>query len=163
MFLAVRRASCPIFMFCTPDHLFSGAEGVGSYFHVLHVGTHFRRNRGRRLPFSCFFIFGIILGGTKGVEPVFMVCDPGHIFDGTEGVVSQFLVLRSHTHFRRYRGRRFPFLCFARSDSLSEVPRYLGPVFIFCAPELIFSGTEGVGSRFHILCSRTRFRRSRGR
>jgi hypothetical protein len=34
---------------------------------------------------------------------------------------------------------------------------------MFCAPGLVFGGTEGVGSRFHVLRSRTRFRRYRGR
>jgi hypothetical protein len=34
---------------------------------------------------------------------------------------------------------------------------------MFCAPGLVFGGTEGVGSRFHVLRSRTRFRRYQGR
>jgi hypothetical protein len=38
-----------------------------------------------------------------------------------------------------------------------------GPVFMFCAPRLIFGGTVGVGSRFHVLRSRTRFWRCGGR
>jgi hypothetical protein len=46
--------------------------------------------------------------------------------------------------------------------SLELVPRASGPVFMFCAPRLVFSGTEGVGSRFYVLCTRTRFRRYRG-
>jgi hypothetical protein len=33
-----------------------------------------------------------------------------------------------------------------------------GLVFMFCASELIFGGTEGVESRFHVLRSRTHFR-----
>jgi hypothetical protein len=37
-----------------------------------------------------------------------------------------------------------------------------GPVFMFCALRLILGGTEGVGSSFHVLRSRTRFRRNRG-
>jgi hypothetical protein len=44
------------------------------------------------------------------------------------------------------------------SDSFSAVPRELGPVFMFCAPRLIFGGKEGVGSHFHVLRSRARFR-----
>jgi hypothetical protein len=47
--------------------------------------------------------------------------------------------LRAQTRFRLYRGRRVPFL-------------------FFCAPRLVFGGTEGVGSRFHELRARTRFR-----
>jgi hypothetical protein len=38
-----------------------------------------------------------------------------------------------------------------------------GPVFRFCAPVLVFGGTEGVGSRFHVLQSRTCFGRYLGR
>jgi hypothetical protein len=34
---------------------------------------------------------------------------------------------------------------------------------MFCAPVLIFGGTEGVGSRFHVLPSRTHFQWWRGR
>jgi hypothetical protein len=37
------------------------------------------------------------------------------------------------------------------------------PVFMFCALGHIFGGTEGVGSRFHVSRSRTRFRRYRRR
>jgi hypothetical protein len=33
---------------------------------------------------------------------------------------------------------------------------------MFCSPGLIFVGTEGIGSRFHVLLARTRFRRYRG-
>jgi hypothetical protein len=108
--------------------------------------------------------------------PVFMFCAPGLVFGETEGVMSGFYVLRSRTHFRQYRGRRLPFSYFARSDSFLAVPRSSGafftfsavrmasgPVFMFCAPGLIFYGTEGVSSRFHVLCARTRFRRYRGR
>jgi hypothetical protein len=64
----------------------------------------------------------------------------------------------AQTYFQQYRGRRVPFSCFARSDSFSAVPRAFGPVFMFCAPGLMFGGTEGFGSRFHVLCSRTCFR-----
>jgi hypothetical protein len=34
---------------------------------------------------------------------------------------------------------------------------------MFCAPRLVFGGTKGVGSRFPVLCDRTRFRGYRGR
>jgi hypothetical protein len=34
---------------------------------------------------------------------------------------------------------------------------------MFCVPGLVFGGTEGVGSRFHVLRALTRFRRYRGR
>jgi hypothetical protein len=94
---------------------------------------------------------------------VFMFCAPGIAFGGTEGIGSLFHVLRPRNRFRRYRGLRVPFSCFAPPESFSAVPRASGPVFIFCAPGLIFDGNEGVGSRFHVLRSRTRFQRYRGR
>jgi hypothetical protein len=37
------------------------------------------------------------------------------------------------------------------------------PVLMFCAPGLVFGGAEYVGSRFHVLPARTRFRRYRRR
>jgi hypothetical protein len=114
--------------------------------------------------------------------PVFMLSIPGHVFGGTEGVGFLFHVLRSRTHFQRYRGRRVPFSRFALSDSFSAVLGVLGPVFLFCAPRLIFGcfegagpvfmfwlarlifgGTECVRSRFQVLRSRTLIRRYRGR
>jgi hypothetical protein len=95
--------------------------------------------------------------------PVFMFCAPGLVFEGTEGVASRFQVLCARTRFRQYRGRKVPFSCFALPDSFSVVPRASGPIFKFCASGLVFGGTEGVGSRFHFLRSRTRFRRYRGR
>jgi hypothetical protein len=106
--------------------------------------------------------------------PVFMFCAPGLIFgglsaprlvfSGTEGFGSHFHLLRSRTNFRRYRGRRVPFPCFARTDSFSTVPNVSGLVFMVCAPGLVFGdGTEGVLSRFDVFYSRTCFRRYRGR
>jgi hypothetical protein len=92
-----------------------------------------------------------------------MFCAPGLVFGVTEGVGSRFLVLHGRTHFRRYRGLQIPFSCFALSDSFSAVPRASGPVFMFCSPVLVFGGTEGVGSRLHVLRARTRFRWNRGR
>jgi hypothetical protein len=95
-----------------------------------------------------------------------MFCAPGLVFGGSEGVVSRFHVLGSRTRFRRYRGCRVPFSCFALPvsfscfalpDSFSTVPRVTCPVLMFCAPRLVFACTVGVGSHFHVLCSRTRF------
>jgi hypothetical protein len=59
----------------------------------------------------------------------------------------------------QYRGRRVPFSCFARPKSFSAVPTMSGPAFMFCALGYVFGGMEGVGSRFHVLRSRTHFRR----
>jgi hypothetical protein len=217
MFSAVPRASGPVFMFCAPGLVFSGTEGVVSRFHVLCSQTHFRRYRGRQVPFSCLcsrnrlrrylgrrvpiscfvlpdmfsavpsasgsdLIFCaprtrfrrcrvclvlyscFVLPDSFSAVPrasgsVFMFCAPRLIFGGTEGVVSRFHVLCSQTHFRRYRGRRVPFSCFARPDLFPTVPRASDAVLMFSVPELIFGGTEDVGSRFHVLRARTRFRR----
>jgi hypothetical protein len=92
-----------------------------------------------------------------------MFCAHGLVLGGTEGVSSNFHVLRSQSRIRRYRGCRLPFSAFARPESFSVVPRASSPVFIFCAPGLVFDGTEGVGTRFHVLHSRTCFRRYRVR
>jgi hypothetical protein len=85
-----------------------------------------------------------------------MFCAPGLIFGGAEGIGSNFHVLRSRTRFRRFRGSRVPFSNFARPCSFSMVPRGSGPVFMFCAPGLVFGSNERVGSR-------SRFPRYRGR
>jgi hypothetical protein len=86
-----------------------------------------------------------------------MFCAPGLVFGGTGGVKSRFLLLRSPNLFRRYRGCRVPFSCFARPYTFSAIPRASGPVFMFCASELVFGGTKGVWSRFHILLIHNHF------
>jgi hypothetical protein len=188
-------------MFCAPELILSGTEGVGSHFNVLRSQTHVRRYRRRPIPFSCFARPNSFSAVPWVSCPVFMFCAPGLVFDGTDGVGSCFNVVCSRTHFRRYRGRRgpfscfalsdtfsavpcasspvflfcasglifkwyqgrrFPFSCFALSDSFSTVPTASGPIFMFCATGLVFDATEGVGSRFHVLCSLTRFQRYRG-
>jgi hypothetical protein len=178
----IPRASGPVFMFCDPGLIFGGTEDVGSRFqvsapglvfvgtegvrsrfHVLRSGTHFRLYRGRRVPFSSFALPDSFSWVPRASGPVFMFCAPRLSFDRTVGAASRFHVMRSRTRFRCYRVRRVPFSCFALPDSFSAVPRASGPVFMFCSPGLIFSGTEGVGSRFHVLLARTRFRRYRGR
>jgi hypothetical protein len=149
-------------MFCAPELIFGGTEGDESGFHALRVLTRFRRYRGRREPFSCFarpYSFSTV---PRESCPVFMLCAPGLIFGGTEGVRSIFNVLSSHTRFRRYRKRRVPFSCFPRPDSFLAVPRASGPVFVFCPPGLVFGGAEGVGSRVHVLRAETHFRRYNG-
>jgi hypothetical protein len=98
----------------------------------------------------------------RATSPVFMFCASRLVFGGNEGVRSRFHALRSRTRFRRYGGRRDWISCFALPDTFSTVPRASGPVFMFCTPELIFGGAECVGSNFHILISRTRFRRYGG-
>jgi hypothetical protein len=177
-FSAVPRASGPVFMFCAPGLVFGGTERVGSRFQILRSRTHFRRCRRRRIPFSCFarrtrfrryrgrrvpFLCFAHQDAFSAVScasgPVIMFCAPGLIFGGTEGVGSRFHVLLSPTHFRRYRGRRVPISYFALPDTFSAVPSASGPVFMFCAQELVFGGTEGVASLFHVMRSRNHFRR----
>jgi hypothetical protein len=93
---------------------------------------------------------------------VFVFCASRLVFDGTQGIGSRFHVLHSLTRFRRYRRCRIPFSCFAHTDSFSAVPRASLLVIMFCAPGIVFGGTVGVGSCFHALRARTRFRRYLG-
>jgi hypothetical protein len=161
-FSAVPRASVPIFTFCPPRLIFDGTESVGSRFHILRARTHFRRYRGRPVLFSSFERPDSFSAVPRASGPVIMFCAPELVFGGTSGVVSRFYVLRTLTYFRRYRGRRLPFSRFALPDAFSAVPRASCSVFMFCAPGLIFGGTEGVVSRFHVLRARTHFRRYGG-
>jgi hypothetical protein len=149
-FSTVPRAYGPIFIFCAHGHIFGGAEYVGSRFHVLRARTHFRRSRGRRVPFSCFARRDSFSAVPRAAGLVLMFCTPGLICRGIDGIGSHFQVLRSRTRF-------------ALPDSFLAVLRASGPVFMFCATVFVFGGTEGVGSLFLVLCSRTRFLRYRGR
>jgi hypothetical protein len=181
-FSTVPTASCAVFMVCAPRLNFGGTEGVGfrvhvlrsrnrfrryrgigSCYHFLRSRTHFQRYRGRRVRFSFFALPDPFFVVPTASVPVLLFCAPEPILGGTDGVGSRFHVLRSRTHFRQYRGRRVTFSYFALHDSFTAVPRVSGPVFLFCAPRPIFDGTNDVGSRFHVLRSRTHFRRFRGR
>jgi hypothetical protein len=137
-------------MFCAPGLIFGGTASVVFRFHVWRARTYFRRYRGRRLPFSCIARPKSFSAMLRESCPVFIFYAPGLGFDGTEGIMSRFHFFRSRTSFRRYRGRRLSFSCFARPDSFSVVPRASCPVFMFCVPGLGFDGTEGVVSRFHV-------------
>jgi hypothetical protein len=117
---------------------------------ILASRTRFGRYRRCRVPFSCFALSDIFLAVPRASGPVFMFRAPGPVFDGTDGAVSRFIVLRSRTNFRRYRGRRLLFSCFALQDPFSAVSTSSGLVLMLCTPWLIFSGTEGVGSRYHV-------------
>jgi hypothetical protein len=128
------RVPGPVFLFCAPVVVSHGTEGVRSRFQVLYSRTHFWRYRGfHDLRVRTHFL-------------------------RYRGRRLPFHVLCTQTRFRRYRGRRLPFSCFARPDSCSSLPRALSPVFMFCTIRLIFGYIEGVGSRFYVLCSQTRFR-----
>jgi hypothetical protein len=141
-FPAVMRVSGPFFMFSAPGVVSRGNEGVRSRFHVLHSRSHFQRFRGRWVPFS--------------------FCAPRIIFGCTEGVGSRFLVFRSQPHLRRYRGRRFPFSCVEHPDSLSTVPRRRVLFSCFALPDS-FSAVPRASGTVFMFCTRTHFRRYRGR
>jgi hypothetical protein len=140
-----------------PELVCGGNEGVRSCFYVLRARSCFLLYRGLRVPISCFVLLDLFSADPRASGPVLMYCESGHVFCGTEGVLSIFHVLRARTRFLRYRVRRVPSSCFVCSDSLS------GPFFMFCAPELVIDDTECVGSRFHVLSAWTRFWLYRGR
>jgi hypothetical protein len=157
MFLGVPRAAGPFFMFSAPGHVFGGTVGVGSRCHVLRSQTHFRRYRGRRVPISCFTRPDSFSAVTRASGPFFTFCATGLVFGDSEGVGYHFHILRSRTHFRRYRGRPISFSYFEHPTSFSAVGRASGLVFIFYVIGLVYGGTEGVRSRFHVFRSRTCF------
>jgi hypothetical protein len=97
---------------------------------------HCSFNRGRRVPLACFALPDMFLAVPMASVPVFIFCTPGLVLGGTEGVGSRFYVLRSHTHFGRYRGCQVPFS-------------------FFCTLEIVLGDIEGVGSNFNVLRSRT--------
>jgi hypothetical protein len=152
----------PIFIFLRSRTSFRRYRGVGSYCHVLRTRTHFRRYRGHRAPFSCFALSYSFSAVPSASGPVFMFCAQTH-FRRYRGRRAPFSCFACPNSFRRCRARRVPFSWFTLPDSFSAVPRASGPIFNLCASELIFGGTEGVGSRFHVLRIRTHFRGYRGR
>jgi hypothetical protein len=91
-FSTVPRVSCHVFIFFAPGLIFGGTgasghiskfcafvlvfdgtEGVRSLFPVLCSGTHFGRNRGRRVPFTCVFpdSFSVV---PRASGPIYMFC-----------------------------------------------------------------------------------------
>jgi hypothetical protein len=157
-FRLYRRCRVQFSYFALTGHIFDGTEGVGSRFHVLRSQTRFRRYRLRRAPLSCFAISDPFSAVPRASGPVILFCTPGLLFGGTDVIGSCFHVLRSRSHFWPYRRRRVPFSSFLLRDSFSTVPRASSHVFMICAPEPVFSGTDGVGSRFNVLHSWNRFR-----
>jgi hypothetical protein len=150
-----------------------------SCFAILNSFGPVPRASGRMFMFSLPYSFSTV---PRASGLVIMFCAQKLIFSGTEGVGSRFYILCFRNHFRRYQGRRVTFSCFTLPNPFWALPmasgpffmffalglvfsatRALEPVFIFSTPELIFGSIDGVGSRFHILRSRTYFRRYRGR
>jgi hypothetical protein len=82
---------------------------------------------------------------------------PGLVFGCTVGVGFRFLVWRSQTHIGRNRGRLVQFTCFVLPDSFLAVPGVLDPIFMSYAPGIVFNGTEGDLSHFHVFRSLIRF------
>jgi hypothetical protein len=167
-----------VFMFSAPEPISGKIEDAESNFLVSRSRTRFRRYRGRPVPFSCFALsnwFSAVRGRRVPFScfalpnmfwvvprvsgPVLMFFYPELVLGGTGGVRSRFHILRSRTHFGRYRGRQIPFSCFALTDTFSTKSRASGPIFMFCATEPVFDGTKGVRSRFHVLRPQTHFRR----
>jgi hypothetical protein len=131
-------------MFLATRLVFGSIEGTVSSFHVLRSLTHFWWYGGRHVQYSHFVVPDSFLAVLGAPCPVFIFCAPGLVFSDFEGGASSFNILRSRTCFRRYGGRRVQILIFALSGSFWAVPRASGPVFMFCASELILDGTEGV-------------------
>jgi hypothetical protein len=125
---------------------------------VWRSRTRFRRYRAPRVQFSYFALPNLFSAVPSAPGPVFMFYAPRPVFGGTTGGGSNFLVLPSWTHFRRYRARRDQFSCFALPNTFLAIPRAPGPVFMFCAPGLVSGFTKCVESSFHVLRSQTRFR-----
>jgi hypothetical protein len=98
-FSTVSTTSGPVFMFCTPRHIFDGAKGVGSNFRVLRSRTRFRRFRGRPIPFTCFASCTHFRRLQRRPVPFLCFALSNTFFGGSEGVGSRFQVLRSRTRF----------------------------------------------------------------
>jgi hypothetical protein len=137
-------------MFRAPGPVFAGTVGVVTRFEVLCSRTRFRRYRRRRAPLSCSALPDSFSALPRVSGPVFSFLRDRTLFGDSEDVGSRFHVLRSRTRFRRYRRRREQFSCFALPDPFSAVPTSSGPVYMFCGLGLIFGGSEGVVSHFHI-------------
>jgi hypothetical protein len=121
------EASEDIFMFCAPRLVFGVTEGVRSHFHVFRARTHVLRYQWRRVSFLSFRLLDLFLTVPWSSGPDFMLCAPGLIFRGTEGVRSHFMccapdsfsaetrasapvfMFYARTHFLRYRRRWVPF------------------------------------------------------
>jgi hypothetical protein len=157
-FSAEPRVSAPVFMFFRSRTHFRQYLGHHVLFSCFAIPGTFSAERRRPVSISCFALPESFSAVPRASVPVFMFCAPRLIFGGTEGVGSRFHIVRARTHFQRYRGCLVPFSCFTLLDSFSAMPSASGAVLMFCAPGLIFWGTEGVRSHFHVFRSRTCFR-----
>jgi hypothetical protein len=156
-FSTVQRATDPVLMFYAPGLIFGGTEGVKSNFLFCAPRLVFGGTKTVRSHFI-FYAPKLVFGCTVGADTTFMFCAQGPILGSTKGVGSNFHISRYRTHFRQYRGRQLQFSFRALPDSFSAVPRVPGPIFMFCAPGVFFSSTEGALSSFYVLRSRTHCR-----
>jgi hypothetical protein len=145
-FSTVQRVSSLVFIFCAPVLIFGVIEGALSRIQVLRYRTLLGRYRGRRVQFSCFTLSDSFSVVPRERDLIFMFCALRLIFDDTLGVGSRFHILRSRNLFRRYRKWPVHVSLFTLPDTFSTVPSAACPVFMFCAPERVFDGTEGLGS-----------------
>jgi hypothetical protein len=130
-------------MFCAPELIFDGTDGVGSRFLFCRSQTRIRRCEGRRVPFSYFAL-----------------SDTFRRFRGHRFPFSCFALPYMFSAVARASGPVFKFCALGH---VSTVQRASGPIFMFCAPRLVFDDSEGVGSCFHVLRFQTRLRRCGGR
>jgi hypothetical protein len=132
----------------------------------LLAQTQFQRYQWLPVPFSYFALPDSLsyFAVPSASGRIFMFCVLGLIFGDPEGDGFRFHVLRVETsfwryggrrvlfsRFRRYGGCRVPFSCYARPDSISAKTRVPCAVFMLYALGVVFGGTDGVGSRFHVL------------
>jgi hypothetical protein len=92
-------------MFCPSGVIFGGTEGTGSYFYLCASGFIFGDTKGAESSFLFLLLLNSFSAVSRAPGPVFMFYIPKLIFGGTEGVGSNFYVLRFRTHVRRYQGR----------------------------------------------------------
>jgi hypothetical protein len=125
-------------LFCAQDFLVGQIELLRGLLATFMICGPFL------LPFS--FPFSYALLSTIDIYFYLLSCLSLRFFKGKH---------LSRARFRRYGGRSVSISCTEWiADGGTE-----SPVFMFCAPEIVFGGTEGIGSRFQVLRARTHFRR----
>jgi hypothetical protein len=158
-FSTVPRASGLVFMFCAPGQYFGRYRGCQVLLSCFALADSFWAVP--RAPVAVFMFCApdTFLAVPRASSPVFMFCAPGLFLGVTEGFGSRFHVLRSRTHygryrfqvlryltrFRQYRGRRGPFSGFALPNSFLTLPRPSRLDLRFCATGLFLGVSEGAG------------------
>jgi hypothetical protein len=143
-----------VFMFFVLTLIFGDTKGAGSRFQASRSRARFRRYGWCWVSISCFALpdsFSAVPSASKPVS-CFQPCRVRRVL---------FICFVRPNSFSAVRGRQVLFSCFVRRNSFSAAPRVSAPIFMFCAPEIIFGGTECVVSRFHVMRAQTRFQRCR--